>query len=105
MIHTVGPQGEKPKLLNSAYTKSLQIALQNHLKIVAFPSISTGVYGYPMEKATQVALGAVRAFLEKNSNVVNRVIFVVFSDDDLNTYERWMQIYFPVAEATQEAPK
>nr|BAN20995.1 ganglioside induced differentiation associated protein [Riptortus pedestris] len=96
VIHTVGPRGEKPDLLESCYKKSLDIALDQNLRSIAFPCISTGVYGYPQEAAALVALGYVRKFLEKNSDSIDRVIFCLFLPADLRIYENLMQLFFPV---------
>lgn len=90
VIHTVGPiwhggtRGE-PELLRQAYVNCLQLAVSKGLCAVAFPSISTGVYGYPVEKASVVALGAVKEFLEKE-NTLTEVVFVLFSESALNVY-------------------
>jgi O-acetyl-ADP-ribose deacetylase (regulator of RNase III) len=90
VIHTVGPiwrggnHGEH-ELLGQAYQNSLKLAAAKDLKTVAFPSISTGAYGYPVEAASQVALQAVKEFLEKQDNV-DEVVFVLFSERALETY-------------------
>ncbi|TFH22592.1 O-acetyl-ADP-ribose deacetylase [Candidatus Bathyarchaeota archaeon] len=90
VIHTVGPiwrggfHGEA-KLLKSAYRSSLKLAVTNGLKTVAFPSISTGAYGYPVEEASCIAVGAVKEFLRKEDKL-ERVSFVLFSDRDLEFY-------------------
>ena len=92
VIHTVGPiwrggsQCEE-ELLASAYRNSLKLAIKNNLKSIAFPSISTGAYGYPIESACRVALMTVRSYLVKN-NVFEKVIFVLFSQSDLKTYKK-----------------
>jgi len=92
VIHTVGPiwrggsQGEE-ELLASAYRNSLKLASKNILKSIAFPSISTGAYGYPIESACRVALMTVRSYLEKKK-VFEKVIFVLFSQSDLETYKK-----------------
>jgi O-acetyl-ADP-ribose deacetylase len=83
VIHTVGPvwQGgghDEPALLASAYTESLQLAAQHHLRSISFPSISTGAYGYPLEEAAEVALGAVREFLEVVPGSIKEVVFVLY---------------------------
>jgi O-acetyl-ADP-ribose deacetylase (regulator of RNase III) len=90
VIHTVGPVwrgGGKREavLLADAYTNSLRLAVLNKLGTVAFPSISTGAYGYPVEKASRVALKAVRLFFE-TEDCLDEVVFVLFSDRDLNVY-------------------
>ena len=90
VIHKVGPvwcggrHGE-PELLAQAYLNSLQTAVANGVKTVAFPSISTGAYGYPVEDASRIALKAVKDFLEKEDRL-NEVFFVLFSERDLKVY-------------------
>ncbi len=90
VIHTVGPvwrggnHGE-PELLAQAYQNSLRLAVAKGLKTVAFPSISTGAYGYPLEQASRVALKAVKDFLEKEGTL-DEVFIVLFSDHDLKIY-------------------
>lgn len=90
VIHTVGPvwhggkHGE-PELLAQAYRNSLQTAVDKGLKTVAFPSISTGAYGYPIQDASHIALKAVKDFLEKK-NHLDKVVFVLFSERDLQVY-------------------
>ena len=90
VIHTVGPiwHGgfhDEAKLLKQAYRSSLKLAATNGLKTIAFPSISTGAYGYPVEEASRVAVGTIREFLEKEDKI-ERVIFVLFSDRDFEIY-------------------
>jgi O-acetyl-ADP-ribose deacetylase (regulator of RNase III) len=91
VIHGVGPvyrggtKGE-PALLRSVYEEILKIASERGIKSIAFPSISTGVYGYPIEEASRIALSAVIDFLERD-DVVKLVRFVLFSDKDLAVYE------------------
>jgi O-acetyl-ADP-ribose deacetylase (regulator of RNase III) len=90
VIHTVGPiwyggnRGE-PELLGQAYQSSLRIAVSKGLKTVAFPSISTGAYGYPVADASRVALKTVKNFLEKEDKL-REVVFVLFSEHDLKIY-------------------
>lgn len=72
--------------MESAYRSSLALAQKNGLKSVAFPSISTGVYGYPIEEAARVALKTVVGFTREH-NGIELVRFVLFSDKDLHTYE------------------
>jgi O-acetyl-ADP-ribose deacetylase (regulator of RNase III) len=90
VIHTVGPiwqggtQGE-PELLASAYRESLKLAAASRLTSVSFPSISTGVYGYPVDKAARTALKEVVAFLREDT-AVKEVVFVLF---DSRTYEAY----------------
>jgi len=70
VIHTVGPQGEKPEKLKECYENSLALAKQNQLRTIAFPCISTGIYGYPQRPAAKVALSAVKKFLVENKDLV-----------------------------------
>jgi O-acetyl-ADP-ribose deacetylase len=90
VIHTVGPVWRggfyaEAKLLKQAYRSSLKMAVTNGLKSVAFPSISTGAYGYPIEEASRIALGAVKEFLEKEDKL-ERVSFVLHSEKDFEVY-------------------
>ena len=90
VIHTVGPiwHGgfhDEAKLLKQAYRSSLKLAATNGLKTIAFPSISTGAYGYPVEEASRVAVETIREFLEKEDKI-ERVIFVLFSERDFEIY-------------------
>ena len=90
VIHTVGPvwnggnRGE-PALLASAYRESLKLAAANNLDSVSFPSISTGAYGYPVDKAARIAVREVAAFLREETSV-EEVVFVLF---DTRTYEAY----------------
>ena len=92
VIHTVGPiyrgggSGEAD-ILKSAYHESLTLALNSGIKSIAFPSISTGVYGYPIKEASIVALKTVIDFLNSSVGLIE-VRFVLFSDIDLKTYEK-----------------
>jgi O-acetyl-ADP-ribose deacetylase len=90
VIHTVGPvwsggMDEEAEALEDCYANSLALAKKYRLTSVAFPSISTGAYGYPIEKASRVALGAVRRYVEKEGGPAE-VVFVLFSEGDLKTY-------------------
>jgi len=91
VIHTVGPVyygGEKgePEKLANCYRNSLRLAAENNLKSVAFPCISTGVYGYPIENAAEIAVREVRAFLDAHPDM--EVIFCCFSKRDKDVYDR-----------------
>ena len=92
VIHTVGPiwRGgvhDEAKLLRRAYWNSLKLAASYGLKVVAFPSISTGAYGYPKEEASRVALKAIKDYLEQK-NKIERVMMVLFSERALEIYVR-----------------
>ena len=86
VIHTVGPMGEKELLLADAYRNSLTVAYNEELSTIAFPCISTGVYGYPNEPAARVAVKTVMDFLGEHEEI-SLVIFCVFLDKDLAIYE------------------
>lgn len=91
VIHTVGPiwrggNKREPQLLAEAYRNSLRLAVKKGLKTVSFPSISTGAYGYPVDKASRIALQTVKEFVKKEGGL-KEVVFVLFSENDLKTYE------------------
>jgi O-acetyl-ADP-ribose deacetylase (regulator of RNase III) len=90
VIHTVGPVWlggfhVEAELLKQAYRNSLKLAVSKGLKSIAFPSISTGAYGYPIEEASRIAIKTVKDFLEKEEKL-ERVIFVLFSEGDFRLY-------------------
>ena len=92
IIHTVGPvwhggSHNEEELLTSCYHQSLRIAANENLQSIAFPCISTGVYGYPMELAAEVAVKNVFSFLT-NRNSIQKVISCCFSEEDLAVYQR-----------------
>ncbi len=91
VIHAVGPvwqSGKKneEKLLASCYQKSLEIAAEKHLKSIAFPNISTGIYGFPKEKAAGIAISTVTSFLNQNPKI-KKVIFAVFDEENYEIYQ------------------
>jgi O-acetyl-ADP-ribose deacetylase (regulator of RNase III) len=91
VIHTVGPvwhggnRGEA-ELLTSAYQESLKLAAEHKLKSISFPSISTGIYGYPVAEAAKIALDTVVAFLRGKPNSLERVYFVLFDSKTFHAY-------------------
>ena len=90
VIHTVGPvwkggHKNEESLLASCYKNSFQTAQDLGVKTIAFPSISTGAYGFPLERATQIALGETKNFLETDKTLT-KVLFVCFGEKALNTY-------------------
>jgi O-acetyl-ADP-ribose deacetylase (regulator of RNase III) len=92
IVHAVGPiwrggGGGEPELLASAYAKSLHLADQAGARSVAFPAISAGVYGYPLDEAAEIALHAVRDALVA-AHTVERVVFVLFGSHTMRAFER-----------------
>lgn len=92
VIHTVGPvwdggRANEDALLADCYRNSLKLGEENGLRMVAFPAISTGVFGFPKERATRIAVREVRAFLDQDVGV-DQVIFVCFSERDFGIYQR-----------------
>lgn len=90
VIHTVGPvwrggSHSENELLSSCYRRSLEIAAQHGLKTIAFPAISTGVYGYPFDQASRIAINTVYDFLNENDSI-DMVTFVLFSRNDYETF-------------------
>lgn len=99
VIHTVGPvwrggNSGEPELLAEAYRNSLKLAVSKGLKTIAFPSISTGAYGYPIEKACRVALKTVKEFLEKEDKL-SKVVLVLFSKRDFEVYKEAIKEFLP----------
>jgi O-acetyl-ADP-ribose deacetylase (regulator of RNase III) len=91
IIHTVGPvynphEPEVPQLLRSAYHRSLQLALERGIQSIAFPAVSTGVYGYPLREAAEIALDTVIGFVSEHEGIA-LVRFVLFDDSALQVYE------------------
>ena len=92
VIHTVGPiwrggDSREPELLASCYRNSLRLAAENEVRTIAFPAISCGVYGYPIDAATEIAVRETTNFLRDDSSI-DRVVFACFSDDILREYQR-----------------
>jgi O-acetyl-ADP-ribose deacetylase len=92
VIHAVGPvwrgggAGE-PELLASAYRTALELAAQEGCRSVAFPSISTGIYGYPVKEAAKVARAVVDAWIAERPDALDSITFVLFSTDTLRAFE------------------
>jgi O-acetyl-ADP-ribose deacetylase (regulator of RNase III) len=92
VIHTVGPvwhEGDRQEAetLASCYRRSLEVAREHQLRTIAFPCISTGVYGYPPEQAATVALQTVREFISHHPAAFDEISFCCFSEGDLRLYE------------------
>lgn len=92
IIHTVGPiwyggYRDETELLASCYQTSLALAKENKIKTIAFPGISTGIYGFPKKLAAMIAINETRRFQNKN-NYPEKVIFVTYDDDNYETYRK-----------------
>ena len=95
VIHTVGPVwygggNREQELLTNCYRNSLQLAVENHCKTVAFPNISTGVYGYPKAEAAQIAVATVQAFI-RQTDLIEKVIFVCFDEENYRLIEQELE--------------
>ncbi|KAM3863027.1 ADP-ribose glycohydrolase MACROD2 [Diretmus argenteus] len=113
VIHTVGPVARghvgptETNDLTSCYQNSLKLAKEHGLSAVAFPCISTGIYGFPNEPAADIALNTVKSWIEENLDKVTRVIFCVFLETDFTIYKKKMSLLFPDndMEVTEGQPK
>jgi O-acetyl-ADP-ribose deacetylase (regulator of RNase III) len=94
VIHTVGPvYGENPndaELLASCYKNSLELSVKHNIRTIAFPAISCGIYGYPIEDACKIAVRAVAEFL-KTHKEIEKAIFVLFSSDSYEVYRNCLK--------------
>lgn len=91
VIHTVGPvwhggNSNEDNLLENAYSNSLQLALENGVETIAFPNISTGIYGFPKERAAEIAIKTVAKFLSENEQI-KQVYFVCFDQENYELYK------------------
>jgi len=96
VIHTVGPiwrggNTNEEELLRNCYRNSMELADENGIKTIAFPSISTGAYGFPIERAAPIALQVVRENLQRMKSI-EKVIFICFSQSDYDVYEKSMKL-------------
>ena len=95
VIHTVGPiwnggRRNEPQLLSDCYRNSLQIAVDHQIRSIAFPSISTGVYSYPVEEAASIAVRTVKHFIEEHPEALDLVEWVLFDTKTYAAYEKAM---------------
>lgn len=95
VIHTVGPvwvggKNNEDRLLSDCYRNSLKLADENGLRTIAFPSISTGAYSFPIERASRIAVNTVREYL-RTSKEIQKVVFVCFSKSDYEVYTELLQ--------------
>ncbi|XP_077782570.1 ADP-ribose glycohydrolase MACROD2 isoform X4 [Podarcis muralis] len=109
VIHTVGPiarghisDSHKEDLAN-CYKSSLKLAKENLIRSIAFPCISTGIYGFPNEPAAIIALTTIKEWLSKNYHEMDRVIFCVFLEVDYKIYKKKMNEFFPAGDNVTEA--
>jgi len=86
----VAEKRDEARILANCYRNSLQLAVENEVKTIAFPAISCGAYGYPIEQAAQIALETTREFLGATQNI-HRVIFVLWGDDVYDAYREALQ--------------
>lgn len=97
VIHTVGPiiyenvTEQKEQELKECYINSLKLAIENNIKTIAFPCISTGEFRFPKKKACQIAITSVNEFLEENADKFDKVVFNVFSREDFEIYEQFIR--------------
>ena len=92
VIHTVGPiwyggNNDEDKLLASCYYNSMKLAMENGIRTIAFPSVSTGVYCFPVERAAKIAVETVHRFLQENPDSFDLVEWVLFNDQTASAYE------------------
>ena len=93
VIHTVGPVwnggslNEEEKLAD-CYKNSLALAVENNIRTIAFPSISTGIYRFPVERAAKIAVATVKAFLQENPDKIDEVLWVLFDEKTESIYEK-----------------
>ena len=95
VIHTVGPfwngeNIENEKLLANCYTNSMNLAIQNNIKTIAFPNISTGIYKFPKDKAAKIAIDTVSNF--ENKEKIEKVIFVCFDEENYDIYKKHLNL-------------
>ena len=93
VIHTVGPiwyggKDNEAELLANCYYHSLELAVENGIKKIAFPSISTGVYSFPVDLAAKIAVGTVKRFLDANPEALQLVEWVLFDETTYSYYEK-----------------
>ncbi|XP_020933191.1 O-acetyl-ADP-ribose deacetylase MACROD2 isoform X3 [Sus scrofa] len=108
VIHTVGPiarghiNGSHKEDLANCYKSSLKLVKENNIRSVAFPCISTGIYGFPNEPAAIIALSTIKEWLVKNQQEVDRIIFCVFLEVDFKIYKKKMSEFFPADDNKEE---
>ena len=96
IIHTVGPvwnggSSNEDTLLADCYRNSLKLAVEHNIRTIAFPSISTGIYAFPVERAAKIAVGTVEKFLKENPGKLDMVLWVLFDDRTEAVYREAVQ--------------
>jgi len=97
VIHTVGPVfgkegGKEAELLADCYKNCFKLAKENGIRLIAFPAISTGTYGYPKKEAAQIAVAAVKEFCDLNSAGFDKIIFTCFDDENFKIYKSLLEL-------------
>jgi len=98
IIHTVGPvwkggSHNEDELLADCYRNSLRVAVENCIRTIAFPSISTGIYAFPLERAAKIAIRTACEFLKENFGLMDRIIWVLFDDETEKAYQEAAEIF------------
>ena len=101
VIHTVGPMNGDAKQLFSCYQTSLEIARKFGLRSIAFPCVSTGIYGFPNDRAAEIVLSLTKSYLEEFGDHFDRIIFCLFMQEDIYLYQDFMQVFFPIQSMNQ----
>lgn len=96
VIHTVGPVWnngiyQEEEKLADCYRNSMEIALQHQIRRIAFPSISTGIYRFPVEKAAEIAVTTVKQFLIEHPGMFDEVVWVLFDEHTKCAYDKWVE--------------
>jgi O-acetyl-ADP-ribose deacetylase (regulator of RNase III) len=96
VIHTVGPiwhggNNNEESLLANAYHNSLQLAVDNYIASIAFPNISTGVYGFPKQRAAEIAIETIKEFIESN-DIIKVIYFVCFDEENYKIYQSLLKL-------------
>lgn len=99
VIHTVGPVWNggghrEEELLAACYYHSMQLAVENNIRTIAFPSITTGIYRFPVEKAAGIAIGTVGKFVEENAGCMDMVEWVLFDENTEKVYREEIEKYY-----------
>lgn len=99
VIHTVGPvwnggKKNEEKLLADCYYNSMKLAVEHNIRTIAFPSIATGIYRFPVDRAAKIAVNTVGRFLEENPEKIDMVEWILFDENTLKVYEAAVEEYY-----------